>query len=66
MDEDDDAHERRRREKVAAKTPKHKYADIMQKLADRTADEVLIDLDDLAQVRKICIVPFMKRHAADG
>ncbi|KAI4865151.1 DNA replication licensing factor mcm7 [Hypoxylon rubiginosum] len=49
MDEDDDAHERRRREKVAAKTPKHKYADIMQKLADRTADEVLIDLDDLAQ-----------------
>ncbi|KAI1759048.1 DNA replication licensing factor mcm7 [Hypoxylon sp. FL1150] len=49
MDEDDEAHEQRRRQKAAAKSPKHKYADVMQKLADRTIDEVLIDLDDLAQ-----------------
>ncbi|KAI1779557.1 DNA replication licensing factor mcm7 [Hypoxylon cercidicola] len=49
MDEDDEAQERRRREKAASKLPKHKYADAMQKLADRTIDEVLIELDDLAQ-----------------
>ncbi|KAI1207997.1 DNA replication licensing factor mcm7 [Annulohypoxylon truncatum] len=48
MDEDDEAHERRRKEKAAAKLPKHKYADMMQKLADRTLDEVLIELDDIA------------------
>ncbi|KAI1384927.1 DNA replication licensing factor MCM7 [Hypoxylon trugodes] len=49
MDQDDEEHERRRREKAAAKSPKHKYADILQKLADRSIDEVLIELDDLAQ-----------------
>ncbi|KAI8964838.1 DNA replication licensing factor mcm7 [Daldinia sp. FL1419] len=49
MDQDDEEHERRRREKAAAKLPKHKYADLMQKLADRTIDEVLIELDDIAQ-----------------
>lgn len=48
MDQDDEAHEQRRKEKAAAKLPKHKYADIMQKLADRTIDEVLIELDDIA------------------
>lgn len=47
MDEDDGSHERRRREKAASKQPNHKYADIMQKLADRSIDEVLIELDDL-------------------
>ncbi|KAK6954113.1 hypothetical protein Daesc_004075 [Daldinia eschscholtzii] len=49
MDRDDEEHEQRRREKAAAKLPKHKYADLMQKLADRTIDEVLIELDDIAQ-----------------
>ncbi|KAI2633811.1 DNA replication licensing factor mcm7 [Hypomontagnella submonticulosa] len=49
MDEDDEEHERRRKEKAAARMPKHKYADIMQKLADRAIDEVLIELDDVAQ-----------------
>ncbi|KAI5866553.1 DNA replication licensing factor mcm7 [Durotheca rogersii] len=48
MDQDDEAHEQRRREKASSKLPKHKYADIMQKLADRATDEVLIELDDLA------------------
>ncbi|KAI1436785.1 DNA replication licensing factor mcm7 [Xylaria sp. CBS 124048] len=47
MDEDDEAHEQRRRQKAAARQPKHKYAEMMQKLADRSIDEVLIDLDDL-------------------
>lgn len=50
MDEDDGSHERRRREKAASKQPNHKYADIMQKLADRSIDEVLIELDDLVTV----------------
>ncbi|KAI1843303.1 hypothetical protein JX265_007777 [Neoarthrinium moseri] len=48
MDEDDDAHEQRRRQKAAQRQPQHKYAERMQQLADRTADEVLIELDDLA------------------
>ncbi|KAI0155051.1 DNA replication licensing factor mcm7 [Xylariaceae sp. FL1272] len=48
MDDDDEAqHERRRGEKASSRLPKHKYADVMQKLADRSLDEVLIELDDL-------------------
>lgn len=51
MDEDEEAHEQRRRDKRATqKLPEHKYADMMQKLADRTLDEVLIELDDIATV----------------
>ncbi|GAP87322.1 putative DNA replication licensing factor mcm7 [Rosellinia necatrix] len=46
MDEDEDANERRR-DRAAPKQPKHKYADMMQKLADRSIDEVLVELDDL-------------------
>ena len=52
MDEDDDAHERRRRERATSKQPKHKYVDLMQKLSDRSIDEVLIELDDLVAVRQ--------------
>ncbi|KAI1118969.1 DNA replication licensing factor mcm7 [Nemania sp. NC0429] len=47
MDQDDEAHEQRRRQKTASKQPKHKYAEMMQKLADRSIDEVLVELDDL-------------------
>ncbi|KAI1813004.1 DNA replication licensing factor mcm7 [Poronia punctata] len=47
MDEDDEAHEQRRRDKASSRLPKHKYADMLQKLADRAIDEVLIELDDL-------------------
>ncbi|KAI0404833.1 DNA replication licensing factor mcm7 [Xylaria palmicola] len=47
MDEDDEAQEQRRRDKAASKQPRHKYADMMQKLADRSIDEVLVELDDL-------------------
>ena len=50
MDQDDESHERRRKERATSKLPKHKYADIMQKLADRSIDEVLIELDDVAAV----------------
>ncbi|RYO98601.1 hypothetical protein DL766_000964 [Monosporascus sp. MC13-8B] len=48
MDQDDETHEQRQRQRETAKQPKHKYADMMQKLADRTIDEVLIELDDVA------------------
>ncbi|OTB03791.1 hypothetical protein M426DRAFT_59877 [Hypoxylon sp. CI-4A] len=47
MDQDDEQHEQRRKEKAASKQPKHKYGDIMQKLANRTINEVLIELDDI-------------------
>lgn len=50
MDEDEEAGERRRQEKERKQTPQHKYQDILQKLADRSADEIRIDLDDLALV----------------
>lgn len=55
MDQDDESHERRRKERATSKLPKHKYADIMQKLADRSIDEVLIELDDVAAV---CLTAF--------
>jgi hypothetical protein len=63
MDEDDNAHEQRRREKAAQKQPKHKYADVMQKLANRAIDEVLIELDDLASVRFLCSLYMFGAHA---
>lgn len=48
MDEDDESGERRRRDKEQRRSPHHKYKEIMQKLADRAKDEIVIDLDDLA------------------
>ncbi len=50
MDQDDEAHEQRRKERTAAKQPTHKYVDLMQKLSNRAVDEVLIELDDVAAV----------------
>ncbi|KAJ4145242.1 hypothetical protein LMH87_004097 [Akanthomyces muscarius] len=47
MDEDDETGERRRRDKEQQRAPHHKYKEIMQKLADRTQEEIVIDLDDL-------------------
>lgn len=47
--DDAETQNRRQRSKVQ---PQHKYKDLMQKLADRQVDEVEIDLDDLATVRK--------------
>lgn len=58
MDQDDEAHERRRREKAAAKLPKHKYAEMLQKLADRSIDEVLIELDDLVTASASLRAPY--------
>ena len=50
MDEDDEADERRRQDRANRKNPYHKYKDLMQELANRDIDEVLIELDDIAQV----------------
>jgi hypothetical protein len=50
MDEDDDAQERRRQEKARSRLPQHKYKDMLQELADRKIDEVMIELDDLESV----------------
>ncbi|KAK0731800.1 MCM2/3/5 family-domain-containing protein [Lasiosphaeris hirsuta] len=47
MDEDDEAQARRQQEKARKRAPRHKYKDLLQELADRKIDEVVIDLDDL-------------------
>lgn len=51
--DDEETQNRRHREKARSRTPQHKYRDLLQKLADRKADEVVIDLDDLATVSPI-------------
>ncbi|KAJ2973751.1 hypothetical protein NQ176_g6428 [Zarea fungicola] len=48
MDEEDDTGDRRRRDKEQRRTPNHKYKEMMQKLADRIIDEIVLDLEDLA------------------
>ncbi|KAJ6446234.1 DNA replication licensing factor mcm7 [Purpureocillium lavendulum] len=47
MDDDDEAGARRQQDKERRRTPQHKYKEILQQLADRTVDEITIDLDDL-------------------
>ena len=49
MDEDDNAQQQQqsRRQKPQKQPPRHKYRDLLQKLADREASELVVDLDDL-------------------
>ncbi|KAK3694302.1 MCM2/3/5 family-domain-containing protein [Podospora appendiculata] len=47
MDEDDETQQQRLQEKARRRAPQHKYKDILQQLADRKANEIVIDLDDL-------------------
>ncbi|KAK7226086.1 hypothetical protein V2G26_014089 [Clonostachys chloroleuca] len=47
-DDDQEAHDRRREERRQKRTPQYIYKDTLQKLANRTIEEVTIDLDDLA------------------
>ncbi|KAM4054903.1 MCM2/3/5 family protein [Hirsutella rhossiliensis] len=47
MDEDQESVERRRQEKERRRVPHHKYKEALQELADRTVNEIVIDLDDL-------------------
>ena len=51
MDEDGDARNAQQREKEQRRTPQYKYKMLLQKLADRTIDEIRIDLDDVLAVR---------------
>ena len=51
VDEDDEAEQRRIQERARKRLPQYKYKDMLQKLADRKVDELVIDLDDLATVR---------------
>lgn len=48
MDESDDAGPQRSRR---PRDPKHKYMQLLQDVADRKTNQVLIELDDLDQVR---------------
>jgi len=50
-DDDEEGQNSRRRTRSQAKTPKTKYMDLLQKVADRYEDEITIDLDDVAKVR---------------
>lgn len=45
-----EAANRRRQDKERRQTSHHKYMDLLRKLADREADEIVIELDDLATV----------------
>ncbi|OAA43292.1 DNA replication licensing factor mcm7 [Metarhizium rileyi] len=47
MDEDNEVGERRRQDKANRATPQYKYKQLLQQLADRTIDEITIDLDDV-------------------
>lgn len=49
MDEDDEAQNTRRQSRKQASAPQLKYMDVLRKVSDRYADEVTIDLDDLAK-----------------
>ncbi len=49
-DDDEEGQNARRRTRAQDKTPKLKYMDLLQKIADRYEDEITIDLDDLATV----------------
>lgn len=50
VDSDDEAAETRRTARQQARRPKIKYLELLQDVADRTQDEITIDLDDLALV----------------
>lgn len=51
MDQDDDEASRRRREQnKRPRTSQYKYKELLQNLADRSIDELTVDLDDLATV----------------
>jgi DNA replication licensing factor MCM7 len=55
-DENEQAREERRKGKEARRTPQPKYKLKLQQLADRTIDEMTVDLDDLAAVSISCLM----------
>lgn len=65
MDDDDEAGQRRRQDKEKRRTPQHKYKELLQQLADRTIDEIIIDLDDVAVVSSPGRLLNKMRHTQD-
>ena len=61
MDDDDQAEQRRAQEKARKRGPRHKYKEMLQEIADRKVNEVVVDLDDIAQVR-LPFRPFSGAH----
>lgn len=49
-DDDEEAESTRRHARIKAKTPRLKYVELLQQVADRYEEEITIDLDDLATV----------------
>jgi DNA replication licensing factor MCM7 len=49
-DSDEEARQARRQQRQQAREPKLKYVDILRNVANRTEDEITIDLDDLDEV----------------
>lgn len=50
MDEDEGAAARRTQNRAARRKPQHKYRELLQELADRKSNEIVIDLDDVSSV----------------
>jgi DNA replication licensing factor MCM7 len=61
MDDDEEAAERRRQERQEKRMPQLKYKNVLKKLANRAANEIVIDLDDLATV---CLLPLLSTTTA--
>lgn len=63
MDDDNEqAREERRKQREERRTPQPKYKLMLQQLADRTIDEMTIDLDDLVAVSKWCPCAVKSNH----
>lgn len=60
-DDDEEGHNTRSRRNAPTKQSKLKYADLLQKIADRYEDEITIDLDDLVEVCVDVFPPFTRR-----
>ena len=55
---DDVINEKEKRRRPGQSTePGRKYMDMLQKVADREADQVTIELDDLDNVRNLTMAP---------
>lgn len=55
VDSDNEAAQARRSAAKQAQIPRKKYMDILQRVANRLEDEIIIDLDDVAEVSRFLI-----------
>lgn len=61
VDSDNEAAQARRSAAKQAQIPRKKYMDILQRVANRLEDEIIIDLDDVAEVSRF----LMERNSAN-